>query len=168
VGGSQKLFPGMTYQFTVTVYDTLSKTSDDYTFKMYAAPEGTSVIDTLIVGETNKQGFIDFSSEMNAWKAEIQNLAYVNRQNLQFTWSIKDASGAALSAAVTSFNSLGIETSILKRYDVYSVEVNVTDGVLFGYTHAYYDADPDFSFEFFATPSSGIALQTEFVLGVSS
>ena len=47
--------------------------------------------------------------------------------------------------------------------------MNVTDCISYGYISSEYSTDPNgISFEFFVEPSSGIALETKFMLSVTT
>lgn len=92
------------------------------------------IIDVLIEGEATKTGFIDFTREQTAFKAFVSNMDIVNRNNLKYTWKISDSSGKAFNTTslIVYQNSIGVLTSLLNRNTLYSVYVEVTDGVRWG------------------------------------
>lgn len=57
---------------------------------------------------------------------------------------------------------------MVERSNIYTVEVNATDGKYIGYMKADYDTEPEMSFEFAVEPHSGIAHQTIFTFSVTS
>jgi hypothetical protein len=94
----------------------------------------------------------------------------VNRNNLKYTWSISDSSGKVMkpSEVVIYQNSIGVLTSLLNRNTLYSVYVEVTDGVRWGNATQILRTKPDISNEFSVEPSSldPRALTTVFALSV--
>jgi hypothetical protein len=80
----------------------------------------------------------------------------VNRNNLTYTWKISDSSGKVFKATELSVyqNSIGVLTSLLNRNTLYSVYVEVTDGVRRGYATQILETTPDISNEFSVEPSS--------------
>jgi hypothetical protein len=92
------------------------------------------IIDVLIEGEATKTGFIDFTREQTAFKAFVTNMGNVNRNNLKYAWKISDSSGKVFKATelIVYQNSIGVLTSLLNRNTLYSVYVEVTDGVRWG------------------------------------
>jgi hypothetical protein len=101
---------------------------------MYSSGPKDRIIDVLIEGEATTTGFIDFTREQTAFKAFVTNMREVNRNNLKYTWQISDSSGKVMNANEVFIyqNSIGVLTSKLNRNTLYSVYVEVTDGVRWG------------------------------------
>ena len=58
----------------------------------------------------------------------------INRNNLKYAWKISDSSGKVFKSTelIVYQNSIGVLTSLLNRNTLYSVYVEVTDGVRWG------------------------------------
>lgn len=137
---------------------------------MYSSGPKDKIIDVMIEGEATKTGFIDFTREQTAFKAFVTNMGIVNRANLKYSWSISDSSGKVMSASDVNVyqNSIGMLTSLLNRNTLYSVFVNVTDGVSWGNATQILRTKPDISNEFSVEAASlePRALTTMFALSV--
>ena len=124
----------MQYELKVTAFDANSRTNSSITCMMYSSAARDMIIDVLIEGEATKTGFIDFTREQTAFKAFVTNMGSVNRNNLTYTWKISDSSGKVFKSTelIVYQNSIGVLTSLLNRNTLYSVYVEVTDGVRWG------------------------------------
>jgi hypothetical protein len=58
----------------------------------------------------------------------------VNKSNLKYKWRISDSSGKIMkdNEVMIYQNSIGVKTALLNRNSLYSVYVEVTDGVSWG------------------------------------
>ena len=56
----------------------------------------------------------------------------------------------------------------MERSNIYTIEINGTDGEFIGYMKTYFYTEPEMSFEFNVEPSNGIAYVTPFMLTVTS
>lgn len=117
---------------------------------MYSSGPKDRLIDVVIEGEATKTGFIDFTREETAFKAFVTNMDSVIRANLKYKWSISDSSGKVMkdSEVMIYQNSIGVLTSLLNRNTLYSVYVEVTDGVSWGNATQILRTKPDISNEF--------------------
>lgn len=124
----------MQYEFKVTAFDANSRTNSSITCMMYSSGPKDLIIDVVIEGEATNTGFIDFTREQTAFKAFVTNMGSVNRNSLTYKWSISDSAGKVMQAkdVIIYQNSIGVQTSLLNRNTLYSVTVNVTDGVRWG------------------------------------
>ena len=87
----------MSYEFSVTTFDSDSKTNSSISCMMYASGARDLLLDVIIEGEATNTGFIDFSREQTAFKAFITNMGQVkNMTNLKYNWTISDSSGAIM------------------------------------------------------------------------
>lgn len=147
-------FFGMQYEFKVTAFDANSQSNSSITCMMYSSGPRDKIIDVLIEGEATTTGFIDFTREQTAFKAFVTNMEEVNRNNLKYTWQITDSSGKEMKATDVFVyqNSIGVLTSLLNRNTLYSVYVEVTDGVRWGNATQILRTKPDLSNEFSVEP----------------
>lgn len=144
----------MQYEFKVTAFDANSQSNSSITCMMYSSGPKDKIIDVLIEGEATTTGFIDFTREQTAFKAFVTNMGEVNRNNLKYTWQISDSSGKVMKASEVFIyqNSIGVLTSQLNRNTLYSVYVQVTDGVRWGNATQILRTKPDLSNEFSVEP----------------
>ncbi len=73
-----------------------------------------------------------------------------------------------ISQLIVNYNSVGVNSTLLKTNQIYTVQVNVTDGDYNGYCRIYYRTTPSYSNEFHVEPRNGTALSTVFLLSVGS
>lgn len=165
-------FYGMQYDITVTAFDSLSNTNSSYTCSMYSSKAKDFILDVSIVGEATATGYVDFSRSQIAFKTLIGNIGAANQANLQYKWWVTDSSGNVIPSnqVVIYQNSMGVSTKQMSRNSLYTVYVNVTDGLSWGYASQTLRTQPAIEVEFFVEPSdsSPVPLTTVFSLQVLS
>eukprot|EP00347_Sterkiella_histriomuscorum_P003593 403363692 len=164
------LFPSNTYIFEVRVKDSQSNTQASMKCNMYSAPIDTQVLDVRFLAETNKNGYIDFSPDLAAFKVKIINSDKINKNSITYLWKVSDSSGYALNNNLLEIfkNSLGIPTTLMERNNIYTIEANISSNNYQGYIKIDYLTEPDLSFEFSVEPATGVAHETVFMISVTS
>ena len=109
-------------------------------------------------------------SNTNVWKSALVNPAATNFNpiDLTYTWEIATSSKTIDDSALIKFNnSVAIPSELLESSSLYTVKLNVTDGTSNGFCYQTYRTNPDISFEFRVSPSSGYAIDTSFTFIVT-
>lgn len=146
----------MQYEFTVTAFDGLSGTNSSISCLMYSSGPKDSIIDVTIEGEATNTGFINFSRKQTAFKSAITNLGVAKVANLKYTWWISDSNGNLFTSNQVEIyqNSIGVSTNLMNRNSLYTVYVQITDGVSWGNASQTLRTLPQVSNEFYLEPSS--------------
>jgi hypothetical protein len=78
---------------------------------------------------------------------------------MTYNWRITDSSGSVFDNSLLKLykNSIGVPITMMERSNIYTVEVNATDGNYVGYMKTYFYTEPEMSFEFNVEPNSGFA-----------